>query len=81
MPVILRYKAFRFFFYSNEGSPREPVHIHVRGQGGEAKFWAVSAVSLAGSHGLDARTLRELEQVVTENVGLIEEKWNEYFPE
>ena len=53
----------------------------MRGQGGEAKFWTVSAVSLAGSHGLDARTLRELEQVVTENVGLIEEKWNEYFPE
>jgi len=31
MPVVLRYKGFRFFFYSNEDSPREPVHIHVRG--------------------------------------------------
>ncbi len=27
MPVVLRYKGFRFFFYSNEGSPREPVAV------------------------------------------------------
>jgi hypothetical protein len=39
MPVVFRYKGFRFFFYSNEGNPREPVHIHARGEGGEAKFW------------------------------------------
>lgn len=39
MPVIFRYKGYRFFFYSNEGSPREPVHVHVRGSDGEAKFW------------------------------------------
>jgi SNF2 family DNA or RNA helicase len=25
MPVVFRYKGFRFFFYSNEGSPRELV--------------------------------------------------------
>jgi hypothetical protein len=23
MPTIFRYRGFRFFFYSNEGSPRE----------------------------------------------------------
>ena len=31
MPVVFRYKGFRFFFYSNEGNPREPVHVHVMG--------------------------------------------------
>ena len=36
---MFRYKGFRFFFYSNEGDPREPVHVHARGDGGEAKFW------------------------------------------
>ena len=30
MPVVFRYKGYRFFFYSNEGNPREPLHIHVR---------------------------------------------------
>jgi hypothetical protein len=34
MPVVFRYRGFRFFFYSNEGNPREPVHIHAFGEGG-----------------------------------------------
>lgn len=25
--AVLRYKGFRFFFYSNEGRPREPVYV------------------------------------------------------
>jgi len=29
VPVIFRSGGFRFFFYANEGTPREPVHIHV----------------------------------------------------
>ena len=39
MPVILRIDGFRFFFYSNEGNPLEPAHIHVMKSGSEAKFW------------------------------------------
>ena len=39
MPTVFRYKGIRFFFYSNEGSPREPLHIHARGNGGDAKIW------------------------------------------
>ncbi|NGZ82886.1 DUF4160 domain-containing protein [Duganella aceris] len=35
MPVILRYKGYALYFYSSEGVPREPMHIHVRGQGCE----------------------------------------------
>jgi hypothetical protein len=79
MPVVLRYKGFRFFFYSNEGSPREPVHVHVMGAGGEAKFWILPNVALAESNGFDARTLKELLDVVTNNSELIERTWNEYF--
>lgn len=39
MPVVFRDRGFRFFFYSNEGTPREPMHIHVEKDGDEAKFW------------------------------------------
>ncbi|WP_409988699.1 DUF4160 domain-containing protein [Cellvibrio sp.] len=39
MPVILRLNGFRFFFYSNEGNPLEPAHIHVSKDGDEAKIW------------------------------------------
>jgi len=28
MPEVFRERGFRFF-YANEGTPREPVHIHV----------------------------------------------------
>lgn len=38
MPVILRQEGYKFFFYANEGNPREPIHIHVRKDGMEAKF-------------------------------------------
>ncbi len=79
MPVVFRYKGFRFFFYSNEGSPREPIHIHARGEGGEVKFWLHPAVRVAASDGLDARTLRELAQAVETNQELIERTWNDYF--
>ena len=79
MPVIFRYKGFRFFFYSNEGNPREPVHVHVRSGEGEAKFWLHAVVHLEGSNGFDARTLRELTGVVEQNAALIEREWNEHF--
>lgn len=79
MPVIFRYKGFRFFFYSNEGSPREPVHVHVRGAEGEAKFWLRPMVLLENSNGFDARTLRELAEAVEQNAALIERAWNEHF--
>lgn len=75
MPVVFRYKGFRFFYYSNEGSPREALHIHVRGDGCEAKFWLTPMVS----DGFDSRTLRELAEVVEQNFELIERSWNEHF--
>ena len=67
------------FFYSNVGNPREPLHVHVRGQGSEAKFWIKPLVRVAQSDGIDARTLRELAEVVEQNIDLIERKWNEHF--
>ena len=39
MPVALSLDGFKLFFYANEGSPREPTHVHVRNDGAEAKFW------------------------------------------
>lgn len=79
MPAIFRYKGFRFFFYSNEGNPREPLHVHVRSGEGEAKFWLKPEIMLAESHGFDARTLKELAQAAEQNIELIERTWNDYF--
>jgi len=79
MPVVFRYRGFKFFFYSNEGSPREPVHIHVERAEMEAKFWLFPEVSVAYNDGYDARTLRELLETVTANRDLIERAWDGYF--
>jgi hypothetical protein len=79
MPVVFRYKSYRFFFYSNEGEPREPLHVHIRSSEGDAKFWLKPMVQLAGSDGYDPRILRELSRVVTANADLIERTWNEHF--
>ena len=38
MPVVFRAGSFRLFFYANEGSPREPPHVHVEQGDREAKF-------------------------------------------
>lgn len=80
MPVVFRDRGFRFFFYSNEGSPREPVHIHVEKDSHEAKFWLRPEVQLAYNDGYDARTLRVLLEVVEANIDRIERAWNEFFP-
>ena len=42
MPVVFRYKGYRFFFFSNEGDPLEPMHIHVRRGEATAKLWVVA---------------------------------------
>lgn len=79
MPVVFRLDGFRFFFYSNEGNPLEPVHIHVRKAGAEAKFWVGSEIILDNSEGFDAKTLRKLLLIVKDNRSIIEDRWNEYF--
>lgn len=51
LPTIFRYDGFRFFFYSNEGNPREPMHVHVAKGGYEAKFWLEPDVAVAANAG------------------------------
>jgi hypothetical protein len=79
MPVVFRYNGVRYFFYSNEGSPREPVHIHAQRGDAEAKWWLRPDVVVADSRGFDRRTLAEIAQVVLENRELIERRWHEHF--
>lgn len=79
MPVILRYKGYTLFFFSNEGDPREPLHVHVRRAGATAKFWIKPQVRVAESYGLNSQELNELTTVVADNRQLIERTWNEFF--
>ncbi len=79
MPVVFRYKGYRFFFYSNEGDPLEPLHIHVRKAEASAKFWLEPDVTVAESYAMKSSELRELMDVAIQNKERIERYWNEYF--
>ena len=78
MPVVFRWKGYKFFFFSNEGDPREPPHIHVRNGGARAKFW-INPVALAENVGVPAHELNRLIDVIDENRELIERVWHEHF--
>jgi len=54
MPTIFRHGGYRFFFFSNEGDPREPPHVHVRRGEREAKFWVRPEVVVDESFGFNA---------------------------
>jgi len=78
MPVVLRLKGYSFFFFSNEGNPPEPPHVHVRRGAARAKFWLTPVVSLASSYDLNGPELNELARMVWENKELFEGAWHEH---
>lgn len=79
MPVIFTHKGFKFFFFSNEGVPREPLHVHVRKGEKLAKFWLKPEVALAESYSMTGKELRELGEIILNNLERIEKAWNEHF--
>jgi hypothetical protein len=76
MPVALRVRGYRFFFFSLEG--QEPPHIHVEQAERFAKFW-LNPISLVKSRGFRSGELLEIQRIVEENLGTLLEKWNEHF--
>ncbi|MDI6746198.1 MAG: DUF4160 domain-containing protein [Rhodocyclaceae bacterium] len=78
MPVVFRWKGCKFFFFSNEGDPREPLHIHVRCHGALAKFW-LEPVAVVENIGFAAYELTDLARVVSDHRQQIERVWHEHF--
>jgi hypothetical protein len=76
MPTVLRYEAYRIYFYSHE--PNEPPHVHIDRDNLSAKFW-LNPVSLGRNRGFSAQELRQVERIVRENRQQLLEAWNEYF--
>jgi hypothetical protein len=74
-PTIIRYKNYRFYFFSNEEGR---MHVHIASPDGEAKFWLEPLVALADYKGFSKRQLIELERVVKNHVEKIEEAWKMY---
>ena len=72
MPVVLRVKGYRFWFY--EADLDEPPHIHV-GKGDQgAKYW-LTPIALAMSRKFRVHELHEIERILVEYKGDILRAW------
>ncbi|MGJ0561153.1 DUF4160 domain-containing protein [Methylocystis sp.] len=76
MPTMLRWKGYRFFFYSADGW--EPAHIHVTKDNREAKIW-LENVSVAVNMGFTAQDLNEIVKKTREERESFLRSWNDYF--
>jgi hypothetical protein len=67
--------SYRFYFYSFDCT--EPIHVHVRREKDEAKFW-IGPVELAWNRRFSTRELDEIRRIIVDNESLIVEAWNEH---
>jgi len=78
-PSFFRQNGYRFHFFSDEGDPREPVHIHVVKDNADAKFWLYPEVEVAYNRGFNARTMDQLRAIIKPRRAEIDEVWNDHF--
>jgi len=72
MPVVLRVKGYRFWFY--EADLDEPPHIHVGKGDNEAKYW-LTPISRARSRRFRDHELHEIESILEEYRNNILNAW------
>lgn len=72
MPVILRVKGYRFWFY--EADLGEPVHVHVGREDRQAKYW-MSPIRVAKEGRFRPHELREIEEILSEHRELVLQAW------
>ena len=72
MPTILILFGLKFRIYVRD---HEPVHIHVIGNDGEAKFKIGEEISLMSNKGLKSKDLHLAQSIIEENRELITSEW------
>lgn len=77
MPTYARIGPYLLVFWSIDRT--EPVHIHVRRERMQAKFWLANGVELATNRGFPDHELRAIERIVTAHRERIIQFWNGYF--
>lgn len=45
MPIVIRLKGYKIYFWVNEGQPIEPIHVHISKipQANATKLWLLSS--------------------------------------
>ena len=77
MPELFRQYGFVFLFFSHE---HEPIHVHVRGHNGNAKYvWDGEGFALEHTQGIKSNDLKRIERTIHENADIILNRWYEIF--
>jgi len=74
MPVVLRVKGYKFWFY--EADIDEPPHVHVGKERKEAKYW-LDPVRVARAGRFKPVDLREIERIIQDNLDFLLNAWEE----
>lgn len=87
MPQIFRIGPYIVYFWSNEGMPLEPIHVHIatgRASGNATKIWITStgkALICNNNSKIPERVLKRIVRMVEANSAEIIQKWNSQFGE
>lgn len=85
MPQVFKIGSYWVYFWSNEGDPLEPIHVHVcqgSPSAGATKVWITQAGKcyLCNNNSkIPDRTLRNIMDVIAARSSEIVEKWQAYF--
>jgi hypothetical protein len=76
MPTVLRWRGYRFHFYSDETG--EPPHIHVRRDDKMLKLW-LSDLTVAANYGFARHEIGAIVRKVGEQRDVLLEAWHAHF--
>lgn len=72
MPVVLRIKGYKFWFYQADLDERP--HVHIGRDGKEAKYW-LTPLEASRAGRFRPVELREIERILTEHLEFLLEAW------
>ena len=87
MPQIFRIGSYIIYFWSNEKSPLEPIHVHIaegKATANATKIWITSsgkALLCSNNSRIPQRTLNNMIRYIEANSNSIISKWYAQFGE
>ncbi len=85
MPQIFKIGSYRVYFWTNEGKPLEPIHVHVslgKPSANSTKIWITKAgkcLLCNNNSQIPAKTLRNIMRMIELRNVQIVESWYRYF--
>lgn len=87
MPQIFKIGSYSIYFWSNENSPLEPIHVHIsegKASANATKIWITGsgkALLCNNNSHIPSKTLNNMIRYIEANSSIIVNKWHEQFGE